>query len=87
MIDNLGIENLKLLYTDDYYEGSDILDYREVIHPKKSMAKFDKFFMPEKYHQVFVEKFGWKPNLSIIDLLFNEGPNAINVLENSIIDH
>ncbi len=85
IIENLGIE-VELFYTDEYYEGFDILDYREMFHPKESMAKFDKYFVPEQYHQVFVEKYGWKPNLSIIDLLFNEGPNAINVLRNSIVD-
>lgn len=29
------------------------------------------------YHQVFLQKFGFMPNLSILDLLFNEGPEAV----------
>ncbi|MEA3318333.1 MAG: WbqC family protein [Bacteroidota bacterium] len=86
MLDNIGIENIQFNYTNEYYKGSDILDYREVFHPKKSMAKEDKYYKPEKYHQVFNNKHGWKANLSIIDLLFNEGPNAINILEQSIIN-
>jgi hypothetical protein len=32
------------------------------------------------YNQVFQEKKGFIPDLSILDLMFNEGPNAINYL-------
>jgi len=31
-----------------------------------------------EYPQVFVDKIGFKPNMSILDLIFNEGPNTIN---------
>lgn len=34
------------------------------------------------YVQVFDDKHGFIPNLSIIDLIFNEGPNALLYLEN-----
>jgi hypothetical protein len=43
----------------------------------KSTADFDL----KKYVQVFDEKYGFLSNLSILDLLFNEGPNALNYLE------
>jgi hypothetical protein len=33
------------------------------------------------YHQVFQDKFGFLPNLSILDLLFCEGPNAGHLLQ------
>ena len=59
-------------------------DYRDSIHPKKRMQKKDPMFQPEFYYQVFYEKYGFVPNLSIIDLLFNEGPNAENILRKSI---
>jgi hypothetical protein len=36
-----------------------------------------------KYRQVFEERIGFQPNLSILDLIFCEGANARNVLENS----
>lgn len=35
----------------------------------------------ESYAQVFDDKYGFLQNLSILDLLFNEGPNAIIYLE------
>jgi hypothetical protein len=62
----------------------DIDDYRDVIHPKKRMQKKDPLFQPAYYHQVFDEKYGFVENMSIIDLLFNEGPNAENILKQSI---
>ena len=44
-------------------------------------AKSKTSFKVPQYHQVFQEKHGFIPNLSILDLLFNEGPNAGNLLE------
>jgi hypothetical protein len=40
----------------------------------------------EGYNQVFIDKFGFMSNLSILDLLFNEGPNAIHYLESQQIN-
>lgn len=62
------------------------LNFREEITPKKHFAKPDKKFIPQQYTQVFHEKTGFAPNLSVLDLLFNEGPNSISVIENSVID-
>lgn len=59
------------------------LNFRESISPKLKTNP-DKNFSPAEYTQVFTEKFGFTPNLSILDLLFNEGPNASTILENSI---
>ena len=39
----------------------------------------------EKYDQVFMEKHGFIPNLSILDLLFNLGPESGNYLHNLAI--
>ena len=44
-------------------------------------AKNSKPVIIEPYTQVFQEKFGFLNDLSIVDLLFNEGPNAINYLK------
>jgi len=59
-------------------------DFRYSIHPKDRMNKPDHTFHPIKYQQVFIDKFGFIPNLSILDLVFNEGPHALEVVRNSI---
>lgn len=51
-------------------------DYRFLINAKK---EYKQNFEP--YVQVFVDKHGFFPNLSILDLLFNEGPNSSNYLK------
>ena len=62
-------------------EGID--DFRDSIHPKPKKCKPDEHFSPVPYYQVFYDRFEFIPNLSIIDLLFCEGPNAENVLVQS----
>jgi hypothetical protein len=57
------------------------IDLRESLQPKPRHYKPDEDFSPAPYQQVFQERFGFLPNLSIIDLLFNEGPNALQVLQ------
>jgi len=59
-------------------------DFRNSIDPKASRQCIDDRFAPVDYMQVFQEKFGFTPNLSIVDLLFNEGPMAVDVLRRSI---
>lgn len=52
-------------------------DFREVIHPKKDFSVVDKEFKVKPYYQVFDSKLGFLPNMSIIDLLFNMGPESV----------
>lgn len=59
-------------------------DFREAIHPKKDFRTTDSEFIPHPYYQVFEPKLGFLPNLSIIDLLFNMGPESLLVLQQSI---
>jgi len=59
-------------------------DPRAVIHPKLDPAGADPDFQPAAYHQVFADRHGFEPNLSILDLLFNEGSNASLILQNSL---
>ena len=51
-------------------------DLRSLINAK---GKFN--FQHQEYTQVFQDKLGFLPNLSILDLIFNEGPNSLNFLE------
>lgn len=55
--------------------SSYLADFREVIHPKH--PKPDPDFIPKRYYQVFEQKHGFLPNLSILDLLMNEGNESI----------
>ena len=61
-----------------------IADFRNKISPKKHKTISDSSFLQEKYIQVFEEKNGFIPNLSILDLLFCTGPESIIYLENGI---
>lgn len=55
------------------YDNRD--DFRESIHPKKdSPVDFKPYF------QVFQERNGFIKNLSILDLLFNQGPQSTKYL-------
>lgn len=54
----------------------DKIDYRDLVNAKK-----EQLHHFEIYTQVFGNKHGFISNLSILDLLFNEGPNALNYLQ------
>ena len=70
--------NLEYDFTKGYYEQySDILDYRN------NYKKLNSSFKIKEYTQVFESKHGYIENLSALDLIFNEGPNAINFLKTS----
>lgn len=76
--------------TEDYsrngsvvWNGSEVIcdDLRETIHPKRPDGILSGLKLDKPYFQVFANKHGFKPNLSIMDLLFNEGPNSILYLK------
>lgn len=56
-------------------------DYRELIHPKRENTILEDLGLEKPYFQVFSQKYGFIPNLSIMDLLFNEGPDSILYLK------
>ena len=65
--------------TTEYFREVDsntILDFRTLADGKKDASQF------ETYTQVFEEKHGFLNNLSILDLLFNEGRYALDYLKN-----
>ena len=57
-------------------------DYRNMIHPKQQTVSRQPQMSP--YYQVFAQRLGFIPNLSILDLLFNMGPESILTLINKI---
>ena len=58
-----------------FHEVADKMDLRGLINGKKDTSVF------EPYTQVFGEKHGYLNNLSILDLLFNEGRYALDYLK------
>lgn len=67
----------KINFTERYEKiYTDVEDYRARIHPKKTSV----FQNPKPYYQVFEERHGFLPDLSIIDLIFNQGPQSKNYL-------
>lgn len=71
-----------IVYTNSYLPQVDH-DFREIIRPKHETD--DPAFRPKLYYQVFQKKYGFLPNLSIVDLLFNMGPEGLLVLRDSIV--
>ena len=57
-----------------FHQVDDKIDYRNLISGKKDTSQF------ESYMQVFGDKYGYLNNLSILDLLFNEGRYALDYL-------
>ena len=75
----IGLD-VTLIPTEQYMHKTDgIADFRHFITPKVSWEE-DTDFHPTAYYQVFKEKHGFIPNLSIDDLLFNMGPESILIL-------
>ncbi|MBC8307788.1 MAG: WbqC family protein [Pelagibacterales bacterium] len=69
--------DLEYDFTNSYEENnSSISDYR--INPENFNSNEIKI---DRYTQVFQSKHGFISNLSVLDLIFNEGPNAINFLK------
>ena len=54
---------------------SNFIDLRDAIRPKRPLP--DSEFDPRPYYQVRAARHGFHPNLSVLDLLFNEGPEGI----------
>lgn len=69
--------DLEIEKTSEYIlHPEDVKDLRPLISAKKGLRLEN-----ERYHQVFEPKHGFIPDLSILDLLFNQGPGALQYLE------
>lgn len=62
------------------------LDLRGVLTPKRSVTTAPAF-RAVPYYQVFRERTGFLPDLSIVDLLFNLGPESRLILRKSLACH
>ena len=90
-IDKIGLK-VDLRITEDYCKDGVVLtedgavpcvDLRNVIHPKCQNTLLEDMGLEKPYFQVFAQKHGFKSDLSIMDLLFNEGPDSIMFLKTS----
>jgi len=73
-------KKINISFSTEYktnYEN--ISDYRNIISPKEKIQT-DASFIVKPYHQVFEIKHGFIPNLSILDLLFNQGSRALDYI-------
>jgi hypothetical protein len=61
-------------------------DFRESISPKPRLQLPDNQFLASSYQQVFSDRYGFIPNLSTLDLFFNEGPQALTIIRKSRIE-
>lgn len=71
---------MKLDYgtTTEYFhevDSNEMLDFRNLVDGKKDQSQF------ESYTQVFDDKHGFLSNLSVLDLLCNEGKYALDYLK------
>lgn len=76
----------KVRYSDQYLrnDSENFRDLRNTLHPKKNILESVPEFVANPYYQVFGQKQTFMPNLSVLDLLFNLGPESILVLRDSI---
>lgn len=72
---SLRLNNV-FLKTTEYLQISAKTDFRNLVNGKKDTATFTA------YPQVFQEKVGFLNNLSVLDLIFNEGKFALEYLKN-----
>lgn len=56
-------------------------DFREAIHPKRDDLTLRYLQLEKPYFQVFAGKYGFSENLSVMDLLFNMGPESLLYLK------
>ena len=78
LISNLLDLNLNYKISNEYIEKTnDIIDLRGL-----SNARKEKKIDTPKYIQVFETKHGYLNNLSIVDLIFSEGPNSVSLITN-----
>ena len=79
----LKMEMIEVHWTKSFEIEGNFSDFRMSIHPKAGKMADDTSFKPITYTQGFEQRFGFIPNLSILDLIFNTGPEARTIFINS----
>lgn len=79
----LGIKKEIQASNDFISQYTDALDVRNTIHPKMATLDDYPYGISEPYQQVFDTRFGFTPNLSILDLLCNEGNGSLHYLQHA----
>lgn len=74
-------EDIPFKRTTEYHVEPNIRDQRGLANPKLKLSTEFK-----TYTQVFDNKHGFIPNLSILDLLFMEGPNTTTYLKQNKLE-
>ena len=77
--ESLGITIQTDKTTEFFHDVPNFKDFRHLVNGKKDTTQL------EEYTQVFEEKHGFINNLSILDLLFNEGRYAVDYLKNQTL--
>jgi hypothetical protein len=77
-VDSSGHSASSARLVSDELDIPSLIDLREVICPKHPGN--DPSFVAKPYYQVYQQKYGFLPNLSILDLLLNMGPESIYYL-------
>jgi hypothetical protein len=69
--------DIRYSYTETFEKeySKEYVDFRNSLHPKKAAD-----FICKPYYQVFEDRNGFMQNLSVVDLLFNQGPQSKNFL-------
>src|SRR5690606_808083 len=76
------------IYVSEKYEKqpavAGVLDFRNIVSPQKKAKHDDDYFIPVSYPQVFEYKHGFLSHLSVLDLLFCTGPEAVIYLKKMV---
>ena len=76
----------QVVYADSYREAvPETSDFRDALSPKPRLRRHDPAFRSMPYYQIFSDRMPFVENLSIIDLLFCEGPETVSIIKNSIL--
>lgn len=78
----LGLEREATVITEGNIDTADACDLRHIAEPKALKALAGQ---PQPYYQVFSQRNGFIPNLSVLDLLFNMGPEGLITLRESCL--